>query len=76
MAERRQARKPNEGAEADKRKRSRSKTRRRDDDCGLHVLRVDERVVLDVIVPETGALLTFIRIDGELMGELPVAGQA
>ena len=73
MGERRQARK----AEGDsKRKRARSSKPRRRDDCGLHVLRVGGRVVLDVIVPEQGTLMTFIRVDGELLGELPVAGQA
>ena len=48
----------------------------RKDDCGLHVLRVGERVVLDVILPENGKALMFLRIDGQLYGELPVAGTA
>lgn len=43
---------------------------------GLYELRVDERIVLDLLVTTEGEVMTFLRIDGALLGELPVAGQA
>jgi hypothetical protein len=43
---------------------------------GLYELRVDARIVLDLLVTTEGELMTFVRIDGALFGEIPVAGQA
>jgi hypothetical protein len=37
---------------------------------------VGARVVLDLLVTLDGELMTFVRVDGELLGELPVLGQA
>jgi hypothetical protein len=52
-------------------------TPRNDTDGSLFVLRVGERIVLDILVDATrSSVMTFIRIDGELMAELPVLGQA
>ena len=50
---------------------------RNDTDGSLFVLRVGERIVLDILVDATrSSVMTFIRIDGELLAELPVLGQA
>jgi len=43
---------------------------------GLYELRVGARVVLDLLVTTEGEVMTFVRIDGALLGEIPVAGQA
>jgi hypothetical protein len=43
---------------------------------GLYELRLGARVALDVLVTLDGDLVTFIRIDGALLGELPVLGEA
>ncbi len=43
---------------------------------GLYELRVGARVVLDLLVTLDGELMTFVRVDGERRGELPVLGQA
>ena len=53
-----------------------SKRARIPDPRGLYVLRLGDRVVLDVIVPGDGELLAFLRVDGELLAEVPVLGQA
>jgi hypothetical protein len=46
-------------------------------DGTLFVLRVGERIVLDVLVDcARSSIMTFIRIDGELLAELPVLGEA
>ena len=45
-------------------------------DFGVVKLRVDARVVLDLLVTTEGEVMTFLRVDGALLGELPVAGQA
>ncbi|AKT40958.1 hypothetical protein [Chondromyces crocatus] len=46
------------------------------DDGALYVLALADRVVLDVLAYQDEGLLAFIRIDGEVVAELPVAGQA
>ncbi|MCC6557152.1 MAG: hypothetical protein IT372_29720 [Polyangiaceae bacterium] len=46
------------------------------DDGALYVLSLSERVVLDVLAYEDEGLLAFVRIDGEVVAELPVLGQA
>jgi hypothetical protein len=46
------------------------------DDGALYVLPLGERIVLDVLAYEDEGLLAFIRIDGEVVAELPVLGQA
>lgn len=46
------------------------------DDGALYVLALSERIVLDVLAYEDEGLLAFIRIDGEVVAELPVLGQA
>jgi hypothetical protein len=46
------------------------------DDGALYVLQLCERIVLDVLAYEDEGLLAFIRIDGEVVAELPVLGQA
>ncbi|MGK3962963.1 hypothetical protein WMF38_02085 [Sorangium sp. So ce118] len=46
------------------------------DDGALYVLPLCERIVLDVLAYEDEGLLAFIRIDGEVVAELPVLGQA
>jgi hypothetical protein len=43
---------------------------------GLYELRIGARVVLELLVTLDGELMTFIRIDGALLGELPVLGEA
>ena len=43
---------------------------------GLFELRIGQRVVIDVLVTLDGELLTFVRVDGALLAELPVQGQA
>lgn len=43
---------------------------------GLYELRLGARVVLDLLVTLDGDLMTFIRIDGALLGQLPVLGEA
>jgi len=43
---------------------------------GLYELHISERVIIDVLVTLDGELLTFVRVDGTLLGELPVQGQA
>jgi len=43
---------------------------------GLYELRVGRRVVIDVLVTLDGELLTFVRVDGVLLAELQVLGQA
>jgi hypothetical protein len=43
---------------------------------GLYELRLGARVVLDLLVTLDGDLMTFIRVDGALLGELPVLGEA
>jgi hypothetical protein len=68
-------RKANRKADGLPRKRA-GKRPRRPDATGLYVLRVDSRVMVDVIVPADGEVLAFIRVDGELLAELPVLGQA
>jgi len=32
--------------------------------------------MIDLLVTLDGELLTFVRVDGELLGELPIMGQA
>jgi hypothetical protein len=46
------------------------------DDGALYVLTLCERIVLDVLAYEDEGLLAFVRIDGEVVAELPVLGQA
>ena len=43
---------------------------------GLYELRVDARIVLDLLITTEGELMTFLRVDGALLGELPIAGEA
>ena len=43
---------------------------------GLYELHVGRRVIIDVLVTLDGELLTFVRVDGALLAELPVQGQA
>lgn len=43
---------------------------------GLYELRIGARVVLDLLITLDGELMTFVRVDGTLIGELPVAGEA
>jgi hypothetical protein len=43
---------------------------------GLYELQVGRRVIIDVLVTLDGELLTFVRVDGALLAELPVQGQA
>jgi hypothetical protein len=43
---------------------------------GLCELHLGGRVVLDLLVTLDGELMTFVRVDGELLAELPVAGEA
>lgn len=43
---------------------------------GLYELHIGDRVIIDVLVTLDGELLTFVRIDGALLAELPVQGQA
>jgi len=47
-----------------------------DRDGGLTVLRLSARVVLDLVLTTNDELMTFVRIDGQLLGELHVLGQA
>jgi hypothetical protein len=50
---------------------------RNDMDGSLFVLRVGDRIVLDILVDAArSSVMTFVRIDGELLAELPVLGQA
>jgi hypothetical protein len=42
----------------------------------LYELRLGARVALDVLVTLDGDMMTFIRIDGALLGELPILGEA
>ena len=46
------------------------------DDGALYVMALGERIVLDVLAYQDEGLLAFLRIDGEVVAELPVAGQA
>jgi hypothetical protein len=46
------------------------------DDGSLYVLALTKRIVLDVLAYEDEGLLAFIRVDGEVVAELPVLGQA
>jgi len=46
------------------------------DDGALYVLPLGERIVLDVLAYQDEGLLAFVRIDGEVVAELPVLGQA
>jgi hypothetical protein len=46
------------------------------DDGALYVLTLCERIVLDVLAYEDEGLLAFVRVDGEVVAELPVLGQA
>jgi hypothetical protein len=43
---------------------------------GLYELHLGARVVLDLLVTLDGELMTFVRVDGEILAELPIAGQA
>lgn len=43
---------------------------------GLYELRLGRRVSIDVLVTTDGELLTFLRVDGALVAELPVKGKA
>ncbi|HVY46514.1 MAG TPA: hypothetical protein VHB21_11575 [Minicystis sp.] len=43
---------------------------------GLYEVDVGDRITLDLLVTVDGDLLTFLRIDGEILAELKVAGQA
>lgn len=43
---------------------------------GLYELRLGTRVALDLLVTIDGELMTFVRVDGALVGELPVLGEA
>jgi len=43
---------------------------------GLYELRVGARVALDLLVTLDGDLMTFVRVDGALLGELKVLGEA
>ena len=45
-----------------------------DDD--LHVVDLGAGIMLDVFINVQGRLTTFISVDGQLVGELPIAGQA
>jgi hypothetical protein len=44
--------------------------------AGPFELRIAERVTLDVLVTGDDEIMTFVRVDGELVAEIPVAGQA
>ena len=46
------------------------------DDGALYVLTLSKRIVLDVLAYEDEGLLAFVRVDGEVVAELPVLGQA
>jgi hypothetical protein len=43
---------------------------------GLYELRLGARVALDLLVTLDGELMTFVRVDGALLGQLPVLGDA
>jgi hypothetical protein len=43
---------------------------------GFYELRLGARIALDVLVTMDGELMTFVRVDGALVGELPVLGEA
>jgi hypothetical protein len=43
---------------------------------GLYELRLGARVALDLLVTVDGDVMTFLRIDGALLGEIPVLGEA
>jgi hypothetical protein len=45
-------------------------------DEDLHVLELGSGVLLDVFINVEGRLTTFLSVDGQLIGELRVAGQA
>jgi hypothetical protein len=47
-----------------------------DRDGGLTVVRLSPRVVLDLVITTDDELMTFVRIDGRLLGELHVIGKA
>ncbi|APR80955.1 Hypothetical protein A7982_06302 [Minicystis rosea] len=42
----------------------------------MYELHIGDRVIIDVLVTLDGELLTFVRVDGALLAELPVQGQA
>lgn len=43
---------------------------------GLYEIRLGARIALDLLVTMDGELMTFVRLDGALVGELPVLGEA
>jgi len=43
---------------------------------GLYELHLGARVALDLLVTVDGDVMTFLRIDGALLGEIPVLGEA
>lgn len=43
---------------------------------GPFELQIADRVTLDVLVTGDDEVLTFVRVDGELVAEIPVAGEA
>jgi hypothetical protein len=45
-------------------------------DEDLHVVELGRRVLLDVFINVEGRLTTFVSVDGQLLGELRVVGQA
>jgi len=73
MAKRKRAQRDAEGVEAMQEHRSSSFRTVAD---GLYELRLSARVMIDLLVTLDGELLTFVRVDGELLGELPIMGQA
>ncbi len=46
------------------------------DDGGLYVMTLGSRIVLDVLAYQDEGLLAFVRVEGEVVAELPVLGQA
>jgi hypothetical protein len=43
---------------------------------GLYELTLGPRVAIDLLVTLDGDVFAFVRVDGELLAEIPVAGQA
>lgn len=46
------------------------------DDGALYVVTLGKRIVLDLLAYQDEGLLAFVRVDGEVVAELPVLGQA
>lgn len=45
-------------------------------DTGLDELHLGARVAIHLLVTLDGDLMTFVRVDGTLLGEIPVLGEA